>query len=69
VATLAKMPELVEVATVAEWLGVSPNTVYRMLKTGMLHSVSMPTRPGGRPILRVARSSLERLVEDSDDDA
>lgn len=45
----------------ADWLGVSPATVRRLLASGRLPFVEVGT--GERPLRRIALSALERFVD------
>jgi|WetSurMetagenome_2_1015567.scaffolds.fasta_scaffold09200_4 hypothetical protein len=60
------MEELLTVYETARRLGVSRQTLWRMLdrlKAGGLKTVVIPsTRSGGRPMVRYLASSLDRLI-------
>ncbi|NQV07960.1 helix-turn-helix domain-containing protein [bacterium] len=59
---LADLPELVTVDVAAEWLGVSRQTVYRLLDLDEITGVKLALRPGGRRIIRIKTSSLADLT-------
>jgi predicted ArsR family transcriptional regulator len=60
------MEELLTLQQTARRLGVSRQTLWRMLdrlKAGGLKTVVIPSsRPSGRPMIRYRASSLDRLI-------
>lgn len=60
--TLSNMPMLMRVRRVAEVLGVSPTTVYRLADAGDLEKVEISLTTTGKTI-RITNESVQNLIE------
>jgi len=60
--TLADMPLLMKVTHVAEVLGVSPSTVYRLADAGDLEKIEISLTSPAKTI-RITNESVLRLIE------
>lgn len=49
----------------AELLDVSLSTVWRLIRSGELPSVTKPPKPGLRPRIRVERAALESFIKEA----
>ena len=60
--TLSDMPLLLKARQVAEVLGVSPTTVYRLADAGDLEKVEISLTTPGKTI-RITNESVQNLIE------
>jgi len=60
--TLSDMPLLMKVRHVAEIIGVSPSTVYRLIEAGDLEKVEI-SLTGPTKTMRVTNESVRNLIE------
>ena len=60
--TLSDMPLLLKARQVAEVLGVSPTTVYRLADAGDLEKVEISLTTPGKTI-RITNESVQKLIE------
>jgi excisionase family DNA binding protein len=60
--TLSNMPMLMRVRQVAEVLGISPTTVYRLADAGDLEKVEISLTTPGKTI-RITNESVLKLIE------
>ena len=60
--TLTEMPLLMKVTQVAEIIGVSPSTVYRLVEAGDLEKVEINLTSPTKTI-RVTNESVRNLIE------
>jgi len=51
------------VAEIAKRLGVSPNTVYSAVETGLLECHRLKSKPGARGTIRVSDEQLTKYLE------
>jgi excisionase family DNA binding protein len=60
--TFSEMPLLMKVTQVAELLGVSPSTIYRLADAGDLEKVEISLTTSGKTI-RITNESVQKLIE------